>query len=87
MFRHEVTAIIRRNEKDVTKLQNKIGHLETELATKESELVQERHVKEDLLNQSFAVAQTQDSERKYHLKDVLNLKFVLKTERRSCGFF
>lgn len=39
--------------------------LETGLATKESELVQERQVKEDLMNQAFAVAQSQDSERKF----------------------
>lgn len=53
-----------KNERDVVKLQDKISHLETDLATKDSELVQERQVKEDLLNQSFAVAQSQDSERK-----------------------
>lgn len=49
---------------EVSKLHEKITNLETDLATKESELLQERQVKEDLLNQSFAVAQTQDSERK-----------------------
>ncbi|CAG9862977.1 unnamed protein product [Phyllotreta striolata] len=63
-FRHEINAVMRKNEKDVTKLRDKIGHLETELATKESELIQERQVKEDLLSQSFAVAQSQDSEQK-----------------------
>nr|CAH7749304.1 unnamed protein product [Callosobruchus chinensis] len=63
-LRHEINALMSKSERDVTKLQNKISNLETDLATKESELVQERQVKEDLLNQSFAVAQTQDSEQK-----------------------
>lgn len=53
-----------KNHTDVSKLQTKITNLETDLATKESELLQEKQVKEDLLNQSFAVAQSQDSERK-----------------------
>lgn len=66
-----------KNEKDVVKLRDKIAHLETDLATKESELVQERQIKEDLLNQSFAVAQSQDSERRYQilLKICMNLTF------------
>ncbi|KAJ8909897.1 hypothetical protein NQ315_014495 [Exocentrus adspersus] len=63
-LRHEVNALMEKNERDVAKLQNKISHLETDLATKDSELVQERQVKEDLLNQSFAVAQSQDTEQK-----------------------
>ncbi|VEN49602.1 unnamed protein product [Callosobruchus maculatus] len=63
-LRHEINALMSKSERDVTKLQDKISNLETDLATKESELVQERQVKEDLLNQSFAVAQTQDSEQK-----------------------
>ncbi|CAH1154242.1 unnamed protein product [Phaedon cochleariae] len=63
-LRHEVHALMAKNERDVAKLQDKIVHLETDLLTKESELVQERQVKVDLLNQSFAVAQSQDSEQK-----------------------
>ncbi|KAJ8929045.1 hypothetical protein NQ314_018314 [Rhamnusium bicolor] len=63
-LRHEVNALMAKNERDVSNLHDKISHLETDLATKESELVQERQVKEDLLNQSFAVAQSQDSEQK-----------------------
>lgn len=63
-LRHEVNALMAKNERDVAKLQDKISHLETDLATKDSELVQEKQVKEDLLNQSFAVAQSQDSEQK-----------------------
>lgn len=53
-----------KNQTDISKLHHKITHLETDLATKESELLHERQIKEDLLNQSFAVAQSQDSERK-----------------------
>ncbi|CAH1968140.1 unnamed protein product [Acanthoscelides obtectus] len=63
-LRHEINTLMSKSERDVTKLQEKITNLETDLATKESELVQERQVKEDLLNQSFAVAQSQDSEQK-----------------------
>lgn len=56
-----------KNQAEVSKLQHKITNLETDLATKESELLQEKQIKDDLLNQSFAVAQSQDSERKYVL--------------------
>jgi hypothetical protein len=49
----------------VEEFRNRITGLETELATKESELLQERQVKEDLMNQAFAVAQSQDSERNF----------------------
>nr|XP_023026940.1 tropomyosin-1-like [Leptinotarsa decemlineata] len=63
-FSHEVNALMAKNEEDVSKLHNKIMHLETDLATKDGELLQERQIKEDLLNQSFAVAQSQDSEQK-----------------------
>lgn len=63
-FRHENNALLAKSKMEISKLHDKITNLETDLATKESELLQERQVKEDLLNQSFAVAQTQDSERK-----------------------
>ena len=53
-----------KNQRDIGLLHNKIGALEQDLATKESQLEQEKRLKEDLINQSFAVAQTQDSERK-----------------------
>ncbi|XP_056646802.1 huntingtin-interacting protein 1 isoform X1 [Diorhabda sublineata] len=64
LIRQQLTDMMAKNEIEVTKLQNRIVELETELATKESELLQERQVKEDLLHQSFTVAQTQDSEQK-----------------------
>lgn len=65
LFRHERSRLARQRERDVSTLQEQIGHLETELATKESELVQERQIKEDLFQQASAVAQNQDSERKF----------------------
>lgn len=57
------------HQQEVRHLQDQIMTLETELATKESVLLQERQAKEDLINQSFAVAQTQDSEREYNRKN------------------
>lgn len=57
--------MLTKNQRVVDELRTKITSLETGLATKESELVQERQVKEDLMNQAFAVAQSQDSERKF----------------------
>lgn len=66
-----------KNEREVQKLHEQIANLETALVTKESELLQEKQVKEDLMHQSFAVAQSQDSERKLTL---LNKK---KTKKLS----
>lgn len=60
----EVNKVVTDHQLEVRQLQDQITTLETELATKESVLVQERQAKEDLINQSFAVAQSQDSERK-----------------------
>lgn len=58
-----------KNQKEVQKLHEQIANLETALVTKESELLQEKQVKEDLMHQSFAVAQSQDSERKFILRN------------------
>lgn len=63
IFRMEINKLVNDHRQTVNQLQEQIVTLETELATKESVLVQERQAKEDLINQSFAVAQTQDSER------------------------
>lgn len=63
-FRTEFRHVVIKNESDLHQLEDKITNLETEIATKESELVQERQVKEDLFHQASAVAQSQDSERK-----------------------
>lgn len=62
-FRSEISKLFNDNKLTEQRLQEHITALETELATKESELLQEKQVKEDLINQSFAVAQSQDSER------------------------
>lgn len=68
-LRAEINALMSRNQVDISTLQNKILSLEHDLATRESELEQEKQTKEDLLNQSFAVAQSQDSEQKqFHEK-------------------
>ncbi|KAF7273761.1 huntingtin interacting protein 1 isoform X2 [Rhynchophorus ferrugineus] len=68
-LRGEINALMSRNKRDINMLQNKILGLEHDLALKDSELEQEKHIKEDLLNQSFAVAQSQDSEQKqFHEK-------------------
>ncbi|CAH0554593.1 unnamed protein product [Brassicogethes aeneus] len=63
-LRLEVDKVLTESKRKTLSLENKMANIETELAKKESELVQERQVKEDLLNQSFAVAQSQDSEQK-----------------------
>lgn len=51
------------------KLQDQITAVETELATRESELVQERQLKEDLFQQASASAQNQNSERRLFLRN------------------
>lgn len=61
--RTEIKKLVNENQVTVQNLQEQVTTLETELAKKESELVQEKQVKEELINQSFAVAQSQDSER------------------------
>lgn len=61
----EFSKMIVQRNKEVDKLHEQISSLETEIATKESELIQERQIKEDLFHQATAVAQSQDSERKY----------------------
>lgn len=63
--RTEINRLVEENRNNVSKLQEQVSSLETELATKDSELLQERQIKEDLFNQASAVAQTQDSERNY----------------------
>lgn len=55
-----------RHQNDISSLQNKIAALEQDLLSKESELEHEKQVKEELLSQSFANAQSQDTERKKH---------------------
>lgn len=64
-----------KNQRDISAMQNKIASLEHDLVTKESELEHEKQVKEDLLTQSFAVAQSQDSERKFYRITHFNLSY------------
>ncbi|KRT86932.1 hypothetical protein AMK59_938, partial [Oryctes borbonicus] len=63
-LRTEINKVVNQKDNDIIKLHDQITSLETELATKDSELVQERQIKEDLFNQASAVAQSQDSEQK-----------------------
>lgn len=65
IFRSEINRVVNFKDKGIVALQEQVSSLETELATKDSELVQERQIKEDLFHQASAVAQSQDSERKY----------------------
>ncbi|XP_050310334.1 huntingtin-interacting protein 1 isoform X2 [Anthonomus grandis grandis] len=68
-LRDEINSLMSKNQRDIATMQLKISHLEHDLATKDSELEHEKQVKEDLLTQSFAVAQNQDSEQKqFHEK-------------------
>ncbi|XP_008198412.1 huntingtin-interacting protein 1 isoform X2 [Tribolium castaneum] len=72
----DIGILLARNQKIVDDYQTKITNLETELATKESQLLQERQVKEDLMNQAFAVAQSQDCEQKVKDEKFNKLKEV-----------
>lgn len=64
----EINKVVNSHQQEVRHLQEQITALETEVAKKESVLLQERQAKEDLINQSFAVAQSQDSERECRKK-------------------
>lgn len=63
-LRAEIGALMARNQRDMGALQQKIGRLEQELQAKTGALEQEKQLKEELINQSFEVAQSQDSERR-----------------------
>lgn len=62
----EINKVVNDHHQEVRQLQEQITTLETEVAKKESVLLQEKQAKEDLINHSFAVAQSQDSERKWN---------------------
>lgn len=64
-FRLEIQFIKTESKKMIEKLEEQITALETELATRESELIQERQLKEDLFQQATAT-QNHDSERRYY---------------------
>lgn len=75
-LRTEFERIVTRNQQEINLLHNKITSLETELATKDSELVQERQIKEELMSQAFNVAQSQDTEQKERDEKFAKLKDV-----------
>ncbi|XP_060528156.1 huntingtin-interacting protein 1 isoform X2 [Cylas formicarius] len=77
-LRCEINSLMAKNERDIKTLQSRISGLEVDVAAKENELIQERQAKEDLLSQSSAVAQSQDSEqRAFHEKfDKLKAVYV-----------
>lgn len=61
--RSEFERILVNHKQQINSLQDRIADLETGLASKNSELMQERQIKEDLMNQAFSAVQSQDTER------------------------
>lgn len=82
-LRHDNGRLTQENVKHLNKLQEQIGTLETTLATKESELLQERQIKEDLFHQASAVAQSQDSEQKIKDEKFTRLVGIYKNLREE----
>ncbi|KAK4876246.1 hypothetical protein RN001_012668 [Aquatica leii] len=62
-LRNDNNKLTRDNVDFQNKFHEQITLLETSLATKESELLQERQIKEDLFNQVSTVAQSQDEQK------------------------
>lgn len=60
----EINALVNRHRKNVGALEEKIKSLETDLIKKESELLQEKQDKEEIMTQAFAAAQSKGSEQK-----------------------
>ncbi|XP_044732673.1 huntingtin-interacting protein 1 isoform X2 [Chrysoperla carnea] len=75
-LRQEMQGIIIEHKKNLSALQERITLLETELATRESELTQERQLKEDLFQQASAAVQNQDTEQKTKEEKFNKLKDV-----------
>lgn len=71
-FSIEFERVIALEKRKLAMLENKLLNLETDLAKKDSELTQERQVKEDLLS-SFAELQNHDSERTSLLFCLVNI--------------
>ncbi|KAB0794296.1 hypothetical protein PPYR_11135 [Photinus pyralis] len=82
-LRNDNNRLARDNVDAVNKLQEQVISLETTLATKDSELVQERQIKEDLFHQASAVAQSQDSEQKIKDEKFTKLLGVYKSLRNE----
>ncbi|PSN31546.1 Huntingtin-interacting protein 1 [Blattella germanica] len=62
-LRTEIQRLIHEHQRIVDQLNEKIGELQVDLATKDSELLQERQLKEDLLQQTEAVSKFQETEK------------------------
>ncbi|XP_044753596.1 huntingtin-interacting protein 1 isoform X2 [Coccinella septempunctata] len=60
----EINGLVRQHRNDLKMLESKIKTLETELVTKDHELIQEKKDKEDLMTQAFAAVQSKGSEQK-----------------------
>ncbi|XP_066157361.1 huntingtin-interacting protein 1 isoform X2 [Euwallacea fornicatus] len=72
-MRSEINSLMLKGQRDIAALQNKIASLERDLVARDAELQHEKQAKEELLNQTVAAAQIQDSEQKqkfYKLKSV-----------------
>ncbi|XP_069686257.1 huntingtin-interacting protein 1-like isoform X3 [Periplaneta americana] len=63
-LRAEIQRLILEHQRIVDQLNERIGELQVDLATKDSELLQERQLKEDLLQQTEAVSKLQENEKK-----------------------
>ncbi|KAL3270323.1 hypothetical protein HHI36_009373 [Cryptolaemus montrouzieri] len=60
----EINSLVVRHRQELKSLENKIKRLETDLASKDHELIQEKKDKEDLVTQAFAAVQNKGSEQK-----------------------
>ncbi|XP_045474328.1 huntingtin-interacting protein 1 isoform X1 [Harmonia axyridis] len=60
----EINGLVNKHRQDLQVLDNKIKTLETDLVTKDHELIQEKKDKEDLVTQAFAAVQSKGTEQK-----------------------
>ncbi|XP_056647120.1 huntingtin-interacting protein 1-like [Diorhabda sublineata] len=74
LLRREINDFMVNYVKEVTKLKDKVAELKIKLATKKSELAQERHSKENLFQQSFVMEQFEDSGQKDKNEKFLRIK-------------
>lgn len=63
-LRMEIQRLVYEHQRIVDQLHEKIAELQVDLATKDSELLQERQLKEDLLQQTEVVSKFQETEQK-----------------------
>lgn len=64
-YRNDFEKIVTNYKQQANMLQDRIADLETNLASKSSELLHEKQIKEDLMNQAFNAVQSQDTERMF----------------------